>query len=113
MFSASELPECKGEKVDLLLRLGLLQLVCEIEGLTVETLPETLRLNFSRLRAVQAFLQKVIVICTRCYYFYCLSSSSFLIPAYFDDVQYTVYLFTMVLFSVQKFNFYVLIVRGM
>lgn len=62
--NASELPECKGEKVDLLLRLGLLQLVCEIEGLTVETLPETLRLNFSRLRAVQAFLQKVIVICT-------------------------------------------------
>ncbi|XP_055829402.1 uncharacterized protein LOC129898763 isoform X2 [Solanum dulcamara] len=57
-------PECKGEKVDLFLRLGLLRLVCEIEGLTVETLPETLRLNFSRLRAVQAFLQKIIVICT-------------------------------------------------
>ncbi|KAJ8560188.1 hypothetical protein K7X08_004246 [Anisodus acutangulus] len=59
-----EQPECKGEKVDLFLRLGLLQLVSEIEGLTVETLPETLRLNFSRLRAVQAFLQKIIVICT-------------------------------------------------
>ncbi|XP_049409218.1 uncharacterized protein LOC125872532 isoform X1 [Solanum stenotomum] len=60
----AEQPECKGEKVDLFLRLGLLQLVCEIEGLTVETLPETLKLNFSRLRAVQAFLQKIIVICT-------------------------------------------------
>ncbi|CAN4098006.1 unnamed protein product [Withania somnifera] len=59
-----EQPECKGEKVDLFLRLGLLQLVCEIEGLTMEKLPETLRLNFARLRAVQAFLQKVIVICT-------------------------------------------------
>ncbi|XP_009791140.1 uncharacterized protein [Nicotiana sylvestris] len=62
--NAVEQPECKGEKVDLFLRLGLLQLVCEIEGLTVETLPETLKLNFSRLRAVQAFLQKIIVICT-------------------------------------------------
>ncbi|XP_059299444.1 uncharacterized protein LOC132052096 isoform X2 [Lycium ferocissimum] len=60
----AEQPECKGEKVDLFLRLGLLQLVCEIEGLTVETLPETLRLNFSRLRAVQSFLQKIIVIST-------------------------------------------------
>ncbi|KAM3308326.1 putative protein isoform X1 [Capsicum chacoense] len=62
--NAAEQPECKGEKVDLFLRLGLLQLVSEIEGLTVEILPETLRLNFSRLRAVQAFLQKIIVICT-------------------------------------------------
>lgn len=62
--NTAEQPECKGEKVDLFLRLGLLQLVCEIEGLTVETLPETLKLNFSRLRAVQAFLQKIIVICT-------------------------------------------------
>ncbi|MCE5166642.1 hypothetical protein HAX54_023282, partial [Datura stramonium] len=59
-----EQPECKGEKVDLFLSLGLLRLVCEIEGLTVETLPETLRLNFSRLKAFQAFLQKIIVICT-------------------------------------------------
>uniref|UniRef100_A0A3Q7GYK2 T-complex protein 11 n=1 Tax=Solanum lycopersicum TaxID=4081 RepID=A0A3Q7GYK2_SOLLC len=60
----AEQPECKGDKVDLFLRLGLLQLVCEIEGLTVETLPETLKLNFSRLRAVQAILQKIIVVCT-------------------------------------------------
>ncbi|KAH0664255.1 hypothetical protein KY284_029186 [Solanum tuberosum] len=58
----AEQPECKGEKVGLFLRLGLLQLVCEIEGLTVETLPETLKLNFARLRAVQAFLQKIILL---------------------------------------------------
>ncbi|XP_015079478.1 uncharacterized protein LOC107023331 isoform X3 [Solanum pennellii] len=62
--NVAEQPECKGDKVDLFLRLGLLQLVCEIEGLTVETLPETLKLNFSRLRAVQAILQKIIVVCT-------------------------------------------------
>lgn len=54
--------ECKGEKVDLLLRLGLLNLVNEVEGLTLETLPETLKLNFFKLRDVQSQLQKVIVI---------------------------------------------------
>ncbi|RAL38723.1 hypothetical protein DM860_002701 [Cuscuta australis] len=59
----NEQPECKGEKVDLLLRLGLLRIVTEIEGLTIETLPETLKLNFYRLRAAQSELQKIIVIC--------------------------------------------------
>ncbi|KAK9134670.1 hypothetical protein Syun_014000 [Stephania yunnanensis] len=53
--------ECTGEKVDVLVRLGLLNLVTAIEGLTQGTLPETLKLNFSRLRAVQAQLQKVVV----------------------------------------------------
>lgn len=47
------------------LRLGLLKLVREIDGLVQEFLPETLRLNVSRLRAVQSQLQKIIVISTR------------------------------------------------
>ncbi|GAV61186.1 Tcp11 domain-containing protein [Cephalotus follicularis] len=57
-------PECKGEKVDLLVRLGLLKLVSGVSGLTQEVLPETLVLNFSRLRAVQGQIQKIIVIST-------------------------------------------------
>ncbi|OVA06119.1 T-complex 11 [Macleaya cordata] len=57
-------PECKGEKVDVLLRLGLLKLVSGIEGITEENLPETLKLNFSRLRSIQSQLQKIIVIST-------------------------------------------------
>lgn len=60
----TEQPECKGEKIDLLLRIGLLKLVSKVEGLTLETLPETLELNLSRLRSVQSQLQKIIVICT-------------------------------------------------
>lgn len=59
-----EQPECKGERVDLLVRLGLLKLVSDVTGLTQETLPETLKLNLSRLRAVQSLLQKIIVIST-------------------------------------------------
>ncbi|CAI9115035.1 OLC1v1015869C1 [Oldenlandia corymbosa var. corymbosa] len=60
--TGSEELECKGEKVDLLLRLGLLRLVSEVDGLTVEKLPETLKLNLLRLRDVQSQLQKIIVI---------------------------------------------------
>ncbi|GFY89353.1 T-complex protein 11 [Actinidia rufa] len=56
--------ECKGEKVDLLVRLGLLKLASGVSGLTQETLPETLKLNLTRLRTVQAQLQKIIVIST-------------------------------------------------
>ncbi|XP_077225356.1 uncharacterized protein LOC143858571 [Tasmannia lanceolata] len=59
-----QLRECKGERIDVLLRVGLLRLACGIEGVTQETLPETLKLNFARLRDVQSQLQKVIVICT-------------------------------------------------
>ncbi|XP_027193281.1 uncharacterized protein [Cicer arietinum] len=57
-------PECKGELVDLVVRLGLLKLVSGISGLTQDVLPETLSLNFSRLRSVQAQIQKIIVIST-------------------------------------------------
>lgn len=57
-------PECKGEQVDLVVRLGLLKLVSGISGLTQDDLPETLSLNFSRLRSVQAQIQKIIVIAT-------------------------------------------------
>lgn len=60
----AEQPECSGEKLDLLLRLGLLKLVSDVEGLTVEMLPETFKLNLFRLRSIQSQLQKIIVICT-------------------------------------------------
>ncbi|KAM3377687.1 hypothetical protein P3S68_010100 [Capsicum galapagoense] len=56
--------ECTGEKVDLLVRLGLLKLVNAVSGLTQEGLPETMQLNFFRLRAVQAKIQKIVVIAT-------------------------------------------------
>ncbi|KAL5558472.1 hypothetical protein UlMin_034683 [Ulmus minor] len=55
------LAECRGERVDLLVRLGLLKLVSEVGGLNLEILPETLELNLTRLRAVQSHLQKIIV----------------------------------------------------
>ncbi|XP_019425520.1 PREDICTED: uncharacterized protein LOC109334287 isoform X1 [Lupinus angustifolius] len=57
-------PECKGEPVDLAVRLGLLKLVSGISGLTQEDLQETLSLNFTRLRSVQAQVQKIVVIST-------------------------------------------------
>ncbi|RDX93367.1 T-complex protein 11-like protein 1, partial [Mucuna pruriens] len=57
-------PECKGEQVDLVVRLGLLKLVSGLSGLTQDDLPETLSLNLSRLRSIQAQIQKIIVICT-------------------------------------------------
>ncbi|KAL5715749.1 hypothetical protein ACHQM5_017526 [Ranunculus cassubicifolius] len=56
--------ECSGVKVDKIVRLGLLKLTSGIVGITEETIPETLRLNLSRLRNVQAQLQKIIVTCT-------------------------------------------------
>lgn len=57
-------PECKGEPIDLVVRLGLLKLVSGISGLTQDDLPETLSLNFARLRSLQAQIQKIIVIST-------------------------------------------------
>ncbi|OMO74240.1 T-complex 11 [Corchorus capsularis] len=57
-------PECKGERVDTVVRLGLLKLVSGVSGLTPDALPETFMLNLSRLRAVQAEIQKIIVIST-------------------------------------------------
>ncbi|XP_023740128.1 uncharacterized protein LOC111888231 [Lactuca sativa] len=56
--------ECKGEKGDLLVRLGLVKLVNNVNGVMKEELPETLKLNFLRLRAVQTQLQKITVIAT-------------------------------------------------
>ncbi|XP_026420626.1 uncharacterized protein LOC113316693 [Papaver somniferum] len=53
-----------GEKIDVLVRLGLLKLVSKIEGINNENLPETLKLNFPRLRSIQSQLQKIIVIST-------------------------------------------------
>ncbi|CAL9131741.1 unnamed protein product [Musa textilis] len=67
LFNASgvdELPECNGEMVDKLVRLGLLKLASTIEGLTSETVPETLKLNVLRLRTVQSQFQQIIVIAT-------------------------------------------------
>ncbi|XP_010245521.1 PREDICTED: uncharacterized protein LOC104589040 isoform X1 [Nelumbo nucifera] len=61
-FTGNQQPECKGERIDLLVRLGLLKLVFGTKGLTLETLPETLKLNLSRLKAVQSQLQKSVVI---------------------------------------------------
>ncbi|KAF3444466.1 hypothetical protein FNV43_RR14158 [Rhamnella rubrinervis] len=63
-ITGNQQPECKGEKVDLLVRVGLLKLVTGVSGLTQEVLPETFMLNLSRLRAVQAQIQKIIVIST-------------------------------------------------
>lgn len=57
--------ECKGEVIDLLVRLGLLKLVSRITGLAESELPETMNLNFSRLRSAQSQVQKIIVIATR------------------------------------------------
>ncbi|KAH0766928.1 hypothetical protein KY285_002799 [Solanum tuberosum] len=62
--AVDECQECTGDKVDLLVRLGLLKLVNAVSGLTQEGLPETLQLNFFRLRATQAKIQKIIVIAT-------------------------------------------------
>ncbi|XVF67683.1 hypothetical protein PTKIN_Ptkin10aG0141200 [Pterospermum kingtungense] len=57
-------PECKGETVDVLVRLGLLKLASAVSGITPDGLPETFKLNLSRLRGVQAEIQKIIVIST-------------------------------------------------
>jgi len=42
----------------------LLQLVNKVSGVMEEAMPETLKLNFLRLRAVQAEVQKIIVVAT-------------------------------------------------
>ncbi|KAI3445625.1 hypothetical protein Pfo_002290 [Paulownia fortunei] len=56
--------ECKGEEIDLLVRLGLIKLVSNIAGLTEGELPETMNLNLLRLRSLQSRIQKIIVIAT-------------------------------------------------
>ena len=65
LWSGHQQPECKGERVDILVRLGLLKLVSGVSGLTPDALPETFMLNLSRLRGVQTEIQKIIVISTR------------------------------------------------
>ncbi|KAG9141855.1 hypothetical protein Leryth_013979 [Lithospermum erythrorhizon] len=62
--SGSVLPECKGDKLDLSVRLGLLKMVSGVSGLSQDSLPETLKLNLLRLRSVQSRMQKIIVIAT-------------------------------------------------
>ncbi|KAJ0972842.1 hypothetical protein J5N97_020801 [Dioscorea zingiberensis] len=62
--AANEQPGCNGDRIDSLVRLGLLKLASGIQGLNPETLPETLELNFRRLRSVQSQLQQIIVITT-------------------------------------------------
>jgi hypothetical protein len=58
-------PECKGEKLDKLIRIGLLQLIIRIEGLQMQSTPECLQINMLRLRSMQSEFQKVIGIATR------------------------------------------------
>jgi len=57
-------PECKGEKLDKLIRIGLLQLISSMEGLQLQSIPESFQINLLRLRAVQSQFQQVIVIAT-------------------------------------------------
>ncbi|RLN29773.1 uncharacterized protein C2845_PM05G14240 [Panicum miliaceum] len=61
---ASGQPECRGERLDKLVRIGLLQLVGSMEGLQTHSTPESLQINLLRLRAVQSQFQQVIVIAT-------------------------------------------------
>jgi T-complex protein 11 len=62
----AEFPECTGDMIDKVVRLGLVKLVCGIEGVTLQSVPETLKLNALRLRSIQSEYQKIIVIATRC-----------------------------------------------
>ncbi|KAI3966806.1 hypothetical protein MKW92_053656 [Papaver armeniacum] len=54
--------------IDVLVRLGLLKLVSKIEGINNENLPETLKLNFPRLRSIQSQLQKIISLLSKTSY---------------------------------------------
>ncbi|CAN6181984.1 unnamed protein product [Urochloa humidicola] len=60
----SSQPECKGERLDKIVRIGLLQLVSSMEELKTQSTPETFQLNLQRLKAVQCQFQRVIVIAT-------------------------------------------------
>ena len=59
------LPECGGERLGRLIRIGLLQLISSTEGVQSQSVPETFMLNWMRLRSVQSKFQQVIVIATR------------------------------------------------
>ncbi|KAH7837000.1 hypothetical protein Vadar_008348 [Vaccinium darrowii] len=56
--------ECRGERVDLVVRLGLLKLVSGVSSLTQKALAETLKLNLTMPMAVQDQLHKIIAIST-------------------------------------------------
>ncbi|CAD6244136.1 unnamed protein product [Miscanthus lutarioriparius] len=58
------LPECRGEILGKLIRIGLLQLISSMEGVQRESVPETFMINWLRLRSVQSRFQRVIVIAT-------------------------------------------------
>jgi hypothetical protein len=58
-------PECKGDELDKLIRIGLLQLVSGVEGLQMQSTPESFQINLMRLRAVQSQFQQVIVTAKR------------------------------------------------
>ncbi|OEL24501.1 hypothetical protein BAE44_0014485 [Dichanthelium oligosanthes] len=60
----TELPECMGERLGRLIRIGLLQLISNTEGVQSQSVPETFMLNWLRLRSVQSKFQQVIVIAT-------------------------------------------------
>uniref|UniRef100_A0A0D9W596 T-complex protein 11 n=1 Tax=Leersia perrieri TaxID=77586 RepID=A0A0D9W596_9ORYZ len=62
--NTSGLPECQGEKLDKLIRVGLLQFVSGMEGLQILSTPESFHLNLLRLRGLQDQFQKAIVIAT-------------------------------------------------
>lgn len=62
--AGSQQPECTGERIDLVVRLGLLELVSAITGVNLDSIPETSELNLARLRSIQAQVQKIIVIST-------------------------------------------------
>ncbi|VAI56565.1 unnamed protein product [Triticum turgidum subsp. durum] len=62
--STEILPECSGEMLDRLVRIGLLQLISRMEGMERKSVPETFKLNWLRLRGVQSQFQQVIVIAT-------------------------------------------------
>lgn len=94
--SGAEQPECKGEKLDLLVRLGLLKLVIQVDGLTAESLPETLQLNLLRLRSIQSQLQKIIVICTRCVNFLACICFTFFSTSLQHDIAVQVHNFEVI-----------------
>ncbi|KAK3154363.1 hypothetical protein QOZ80_2BG0189550 [Eleusine coracana subsp. coracana] len=58
------LPECTGEGLGMVLRIGLLHLIGSMEGLTGQSVPETFKLNWLKLRSVQSNFQQMIVIAT-------------------------------------------------
>ncbi|PUZ76100.1 hypothetical protein GQ55_1G263100 [Panicum hallii var. hallii] len=62
---STELPECGGERLGRLIRIGLLQLISSTEGVQRQSVPETFILNWLRFRSVQSRFQQVIVIATR------------------------------------------------